>query len=403
MSTGHVPSRVSTATGEAPAAVPRALVVGGPEALVSSALGTGLVLGWGTVEDAVVALSEDGADVILLDGLLPPESLAHVLTAVGERGMGERPAIVVLATEGRRTNVESRHADQVDEFVNTLRGPEVLLARVRRALRTRECLQELSRKNAELAAIHSRLEGLAGRMADELRLAANLQRSLLPPAFHHPRLEVAREFIPFREIGGDYYDLVPLGPDRIALAIGDVMGKGVPAALLAANLKACLRAQLQSAEVSPEALVARVNRLFWEVTPKGLFASLVFAVLDIGEGTLRYVNAGHHHPFVVREDGSVHDLVAGGTVLGLVEESSYERGEIAVERGDLLILYSDGVTDRSNCAGDSYGADRLKEAIVRSRHDPARIALYSLLGEVQGWAGGAAPEDDMTLVVGKIL
>jgi serine phosphatase RsbU (regulator of sigma subunit) len=403
MSDARVSLRAPPAKGEVPSAFARALLVGEPPDHVCAALAGWLDLRRGSVEEAVLSASDGGSDLLLLDGSLPGPSLRLILEAVGRRRRGERPAVLVLANDGRRSNVESQLIDEVDDFVNGLRGPDVLLTRLRRALRTRESLQELSRKNAELEGLYTRLEGLAGRMAAELRLAANLQRSLLPQAFQHPRLEVAREFIPFREIGGDYYDLVPLGEDRIAFAIGDVMGKGVPAALLAANLKACLHAQLPSGEAHPAELVARVNRLFWEITPKGLFASLVFAVLDIDRGTLRYVNAGHDHPLLVRADGSVEALATGGTVLGLVEESVYERGEAAVRRGDVLVLYSDGVSDRANRAGEAYGADRLRDAVVRSRHEPARIALYSLLGEVQGWADGAAPEDDMTLVVVRAL
>jgi serine phosphatase RsbU (regulator of sigma subunit) len=403
MSDARVSLRVPSAKGEVPSALARGLLVGEPPAFVSAALAEWLDLRRGSVEDAVLCVSDGGSDLLLLDGSLPAPSLRLILEAVGRRRRGERPAVLVLANDGRRSNVESQLIDEVDDFVNGLRGPDVLLTRLRRALRTRESLQELSRKNAELEGLYSRLESLAGRMAAELRLAANLQRSLLPQAFQHPRLEVAREFIPFREIGGDYYDLVALGEGRIAFAIGDVMGKGVPAALLAANLKACLHAQLPSGEAHPEELVGRVNRLFWEITPKGLFASLVFAVLDIDLGALRYVNAGHDHPLLVRADGRVEALATGGTVLGLLEESVYERGEATIERGDVLVLYSDGVSDRANRAGEAYGADRLREAVVRSRHEPARIALYSLLGEVQGWADGAAPEVDMTLVVARAL
>jgi serine phosphatase RsbU (regulator of sigma subunit) len=403
MSDARVSLRPASGKGEVPSDLARALLIGDAPGVVHAALAGWLDLRRGTVEDAVLSAADGGSDLLLLDGSLPAPSLRLVLEAVGRRRRGERPAVLVLANDGKRSNVESELIDDVDDFVNGLRGPDVLLTRLRRALRTRESLLELSRKNTELEGLYTRLEGLAGRMAAELRLAANLQRSLLPQAFQHPRLEVAREFIPFREIGGDYYDLVPLDQDRIAFAIGDVMGKGVPAALLAANLKACLHAQLPAGGAHPEELVARVNRLFWEITPKGLFASLVFAVLDMARGTLLFVNAGHDHPLLVRADGSVEALATGGTVLGLLEDAVYERGETAVRRGDVLVLYSDGVSDRTNLAGEAYGADRLRDAAVRSRHEPARIALYSLLGEVQGWADGAAPEDDMTLVVARAL
>lgn len=269
--------------------------------------------------------------------------------------------------------------------------------------RVHAALLELQRKNVELTELYGKLEGMARRMAEELRLAGNLQRSLLPPPLNHPRLDLAREFLPVREIGGDYFDVVALSPSRLAIALGDVMGKGVPAALLAANLKACLRGQIQDCGVPVAELVARVNRLFWEVTPKGLFATLFFGVLDLDRGILEYVNAGHDYPFVVRGDGSVLDLVAGGTVLGLIETSEYEKGAVTLSRDDVLVAFTDGVTDRDNAKGDAFGVERLKQAALRTHRDPARIALYSMLGEAQGWAGGASPEDDMTLVVARLL
>jgi len=382
----------------------RTLVVGDPPGIVPEALRGMLDMMNGTIDDAVDALGTRTFELILLDGLLPGEALKTLLERVAEpQADGVRPAIVVLTEEGRRSNVDSALIGAADDFVNGTRGPEVILARVGRTLKTRAALLELSRKNAELEGLYARMEALAGRMADELRLAAHLQRSLLPPSLHHSRIDVAREFLPFREIGGDYYDLVALGRDRVAFALGDVMGKGVPAALLAANLKACLRAQLQTGDVDPAELVTKVNRLFWEITPKGLFASLVFAVVDPLDGRLRYVNAGHDHPFLIRSSGEVIDLELGGTVLGLLEGSRYECGEAEIKPSDMLVLYSDGITDRANAQGDAYGAERLKEAACRARQDGARIALYSLLGEVQDWAGGAAADDDMTLVVAKAL
>jgi sigma-B regulation protein RsbU (phosphoserine phosphatase) len=276
-----------------------------------------------------------------------------------------------------------------------------VLVRLRGALRVRGFVGELSRKNAELEGLYHRLEAMARRMADELRLASNVQRSLLPAPLQHGRLEIAREFIPFREIGGDYYDFIELAPDRLAVAIGDVMGKGVPAALMAANLKASVRAQIQGAATAPEELTRRVNRLFWDVTPPGLFCSLFFAVFDLEKGMLEYVNAGHHYPFLIRRDGTTLDLVEGGTVLGLAEDSHYRRGTAQLEPDDLVVLYSDGVTDRGNAEEELFGLDRLKEAALRSRADTARIVLYSLLGEVQGWSAGTPAEDDATLVVAK--
>lgn len=402
------PSGASSANGEtapasrAPSPRPRAVLVGSlPGIPEREALERTLELTTLSPEEAPAAAT-GSADVVLLDGSLSTSRLEACVQLVGRMGGAERPAVLVVATPERREELESLLEGHADDIVNGALGEEELLARIRGALRARGYLIELARKNAELAGLYDRLECMARRMAEELRLASNVQRSLMPPPLHHPRLDLAREFLPFREIGGDYYDLVPLGRDSLAFAIGDVMGKGVPAALLAANLKACLRAQLQSGDPAPAELAARVNRLFYEVTPRGLFATLFFGVFDLERGRFQYVNAGHDHPFRVRPDGSLQELVEGGTVLGLLEGSRYEQGEVDVRSGDLLVFYSDGVTDRVNSQGELYGLERLKEAAARNRFDAPRIVLYTLLGDVQGWSSGCPAEDDMTLVVAKV-
>ncbi len=390
------------AASPAPEPRARAFVVGEPGGFRDKDLEGALDLQRVGPADLVQALGNGAPDVLFLDGQLPAATLTQILEVVGRPGKAGRPAVIVVTEDGRRTQVEARLVDHADDFVNGSLGEEVLLARVRVAVRMRAVLDELARKNNELEGLYARVDNMARRMAEELRLASHVQRSLLPPPLHHPHLDVAGEFIPVREIGGDYYDLIPLDRDRLAVAIGDVMGKGVPAALLAANLKACLRAQVQASETAPEEMIARVNRLFWEVTPKGLFASLFFGVLDPEAGVMDYVNAGHEHPFVLGTGGALLDLAEGGTVLGLLEKTQYGRGQAPLGRGDMIVFFSDGLTDRTSPVGEMFGVERLKEAAARSRGDAARIALYSLLGEVQGFSGGLPAEDDVTLIVTRV-
>jgi serine phosphatase RsbU (regulator of sigma subunit) len=351
------------------------------------------------VAEAARLLISTRPEAVLLDAGLPASDLRALTRTFADDEA--RPAVLMVTARGHRKRLPERPPRAVDDLVSGALGERELVSRVRSALRVRGWMTELSRKNAELQSLYGHLEELAGRMAQELKLAASVQRSLLPPPLQHARLEVAKEFLPVREIGGDYYDFIPLGPHRLAFAIGDVMGKGVPAALLAANLKALMRAQVQAGDMCPEALVARVNRLFWEVVPNGLFSSLFYGIFDLEESRLDYVNAGHHYPFLVRPAGTVQDLVEGGTVLGLVEDSEYEKGHVRISRDDLLVFYSDGVTDRMSPEGEMYGVERLKDAAVHSRRDSARIALYTLLGEIQGWSGGSPADDDTTLVVAK--
>lgn len=263
-------------------------------------------------------------------------------------------------------------------------------------------LAELSRKNTELAQLYERVRALAARMADDLHLAARIQRGLLPVAPDDARLDIAYELIPFQEIGGDYFDLVPLTPGRLGLALGDVMGKGVPAALLAASVKTGLRAHIGRDSLSPQAAVAAVNRLFWEVSPKGRFATLFFAHLDLDAGRLAYVNAGHDPPLIVRADGRVERLAGTGPALGLLEQADYLANQMAFTGGDMLVAYSDGVTERVNVRGEPFGLERLIEHSLGVRGDPARLALYSLLGALQDFAAGVPAEDDQTLLVARL-
>ena len=390
-----MPARQAAAKNAVAAARPRTLVLGAPPGILESSLGLALDLGHTTLAEACAALEGQAADALLLDGNLPADHLAEILERVGPPGRAGRPAVIVVTDGGQRTQVEARLVEHADDFVNGALGSEVLLARVRTALRLKSLLDELSRKNDELGRLYA-------RMQEELRLAAHMQRSLLPPPLDHPRIEVAREFLPFRELGGDFFDLLPLSASRLAFGIGDVMGKGVSAALVAANLKACLRAQLQAADAPAAELVARVNRLFHEITPKGLFATLFFGLFDLEQGVLEYANAGHDYPFLLGSDGVAQDLMEGGTVLGLVADAGYQTGSVALAPDDVLVFYSDGLTDRMNAAGEAFCAWRLKEAASRNRSHGARILLYALLGEVQGWSAGTCAEDDMTLVVARV-
>jgi serine phosphatase RsbU (regulator of sigma subunit) len=358
-----------------------------------------------SAERAPDAIRQAEADVVVLDGSLADHDLEPVLSAVEALEEGVRPSLVVVTASERRSSFDRRRGWRrpPHAVLDGRRGGGEVVAGIQAVVQARRLTAELARREAQLRELQQGLDLLSGQMAEELRLASRMQRSLLPPAVEHPRLDVAREFLPFREIGGDYYDFLPLGPHRLAFAIGDVMGKGIAAALLAASLKAAVRAQLQGGAVAspPAEVVARVNRLFGEVAPRGLFASLFFAIFDLETLDVEYVNAGHDYPFVVRADGQVSDLREGGTLLGLVDGSAYEAGRVSLQRDDVVVFYSDGVTDRGDGDGNAFGAERLKEAARRSRADAARIILYSMLGDVQGWSGGTPPQDDATMVVFK--
>ncbi len=373
---------------------PRALLVGTARRL-EPALDERFELLGVTVGDAPGSLVDQHADLVVLD---PEMTGSEIQRLLAEQRHDPAPAFAVLgATPGHWAGPLGRH--EVASLAAASDG-EIGL-RLSELARTRRLSAELRLRETELQTVSEQLEQLERRLADDLRLAANVQRSLIPVPRVHPRVEFAREFIPYSEIGGDHFDMVWLGPDRVAMTIGDMMGKGVPAALLVANLKAALHAQLPH-EGGIDEVVARVNQLLCEVIPEDRFATFFLGVFDLEKRRLEYVNAGHHHPFVISKGGRIRDLDVGGTVLGLIPDSSYESAELQLSREDLLVFYTDGVTDRSNEDGETFGIERLKEAAIHSRADPARIALYSLLGEVQGFSGGRPQDDDLTLVVARL-
>ena len=253
-------------------------------------------------------IERERPDLLLVDGRLGDDVLGSLL---GRPQGPDRPGVIVLTSAESAGRLERLLRERADDFVDAGLAPRELVARVQVVLRLRGMRRELAAKSAEVVRLSARLEGIAGRMAEELRLASHVQRTLLPPPLVHPRLDLAAEYLPVREIGGDYYDVIPLEGGRLALALGDVMGKGVPAALLAANLKSCLRAHVQAGQLPPDETLVRVNRLFREVIPKGLFATLLFAVLDWRAGVVEYVNAGHEPGLLLRRDGSLVELDSG--------------------------------------------------------------------------------------------
>jgi serine phosphatase RsbU (regulator of sigma subunit) len=239
------------------------------------------------------------------------------------------------------------------------------------------------------------------RVAHELAIARQVQARLFPQSMPPSRsLEYAGACLPARAVGGDYYDFLRLGPDRLGLVIGDVMGKGIAAALLMANLQANLRSQAAFALDEPQRLLQSVNRLFCDNSPESSFASLFFAEYHDGTGGLRYVNCGHLCGLHLRRDGSVGRLEATSTVLGLFRDWECSVGECRLDPDDVLALYTDGVTEAFDTDGREFGEERLVEALRRHRSRPTDALLGALVDEVRAFSPHEQ-HDDLTLVVAR--
>jgi serine phosphatase RsbU (regulator of sigma subunit) len=239
------------------------------------------------------------------------------------------------------------------------------------------------------------------RIARELEFAKQVQARLFPqtlPAIQ--TLEYAGTCIQARQVGGDYYDFLDLGQDRFGLVIGDIAGKGFPAALLMANLQANLRSQCAIAIDEPQRLLRSVNRMFFENTAEGAYATLFFAEYCNHSRRLRYVNCGHLSGLVLRRDNSVERLDSTATVVGIFEEWDCEMAECSLACGDTLALYTDGITETFNEHGDDFGEHRLIAALRRHREQSSQSSIASIVEEVQQF-GTCEQQDDITLIVAK--
>jgi len=252
-------------------------------------------------------------------------------------------------------------------------------------------------ENAEL---HDRLLERAALERDVV-LARRIQDRLLPPAAPVlPTVDLAAATRPAQEIGGDYYDYLAMGRRTLGIALADVCGKGLPAALLLASAQAHLRARADET-VSPGALLARLNEELVALRQPEKFVCLAFARLDAQRRTLTWANAGLNPPLVVSEDGAVHELEHGGLILGVAPGQAYDDLETRCPRGTVVAFYTDGVTDSLN-GDEPYGVERLAEALVRHRGLRAARMVDRVLDESTAWHRDG-PADDRTLSIIKFL
>jgi sigma-B regulation protein RsbU (phosphoserine phosphatase) len=232
----------------------------------------------------------------------------------------------------------------------------------------------------------------------ELAEALKIQRRLLPQQV--PQVdgwELAVSWQPASGVGGDCFDAIRFDGARLALTIADVVGKGIPAALLMSNLQAAVRA-FASEAVEPSALCQQVNRILCGNIAEGRFISFFYCVLDTAAGVLTYTNAGHYLPMLVRANGSVERLGAGGPVLGVLGDAEYEQAQVSTAPGDRIVLFTDGLTEARNAADEEFGEQRLLDALIDHRACSAPALQARLADAVVTFTGGHL-QDDATLIV----
>jgi len=253
---------------------------------------------------------------------------------------------------------------------------------------------------AERRAAAEKLES-ERRAARELEIAKEVQLRLFPQTVPPiGTLDYAGLCIQARQVGGDYYDFLRLGQDRLGLVLGDISGKGIAAALLMANLQANLRTQYATALDDPPQFLKSVNQLFYENTPDNAYASLFFGEYDDRTRRLRYANCGHLPALLIRRGNTLEQLDSTCSVLGLFKDWNCSMAECQIFPGDVLALYTDGITESFDGSGEEFGGERLIECLRRHQELPVQTLLHSVVSDVRRFSPHEQ-HDDITLIVAK--
>jgi sigma-B regulation protein RsbU (phosphoserine phosphatase) len=366
----------------------------------------------GALEAAAPVVATDGFLITRLRAYpLPLPFAPNELAALAEWAAAHRPErldeIRALAGAGISLAVPLR--TRTETLGVLLLGPPV--GRDRFSVAEKEVL----RACADQFALMIENAGLTARVVEQeklrrdLALAVEVQKRLLPaqpPS--DPFVDLAADSIPARSIGGDYYDFIQMGEHRVGLALADVSGKGIAAALIMSVVQASLRIVTSDSDVSAPQLAAKLNQFLYRSTPASKYATFFYAHVDSGHRRLRYVNAGHNPPYLFRHSSAaattplVEELSTGGTVVGMFPEAEYDEGLVDLRCGDVLVAFTDGVPEAHNPAGEEFGEARLKEVVGAALSLPAADITARITTALRSWIQDAEQYDDMTLVVMKV-
>jgi sigma-B regulation protein RsbU (phosphoserine phosphatase) len=344
----------------------------GSESAFDLQIGQGIV-GW---------VAKSGQPVIVPDVRRDPR---YVAARLGTRSEIAAPLMV----EGRVIgvfNLESDHEDLYHEG-----HLELLLAFAAQAALAVE------RARTARARVEQR------RLERDLAIARDIQRSFLPASAPRvPGFDLAGTSISHDKVGGDYYDFITVSDTRLGLAIADVSGKGIPAGLLMAGFRMSLLAEIRN-EYAIRAVMRKVNRLLHESTERDRFVTAFYGVLDWRNGMIIFSNAGHNPPMVIRADGTVEELTEGGVALGVLEDTQYEERPVALHAGDVVVMYTDGISEAEDEHGEQFSPTRIEQVVRANPTHTARELTQDIVAAVLDWAGEKGPGDDLTLIVLRSL
>jgi sigma-B regulation protein RsbU (phosphoserine phosphatase) len=345
---------------------------------------------------ALAAIENGSYDLLLLDIMMPVLNGYETLERIRSDARWSDLPVIMISSLDEMDRVIRCIEMGAEDYLPKPFDPVLLRARAgacveRKRLRDERAVREKAEQR---------------RMRQELEMAACVQRRLLPDCIPQVEgLDLAGGCEPMREVGGDYFDFLPLDESHLGLVAADVAGKGMPAALVMATLAASLRNQVHQCEGRAAPLAEALNAQMNAWTDTGKFVTLFYGCLEIPSRRLRYVNAGHNLPLLARaakqKAAAIGD--AGGPVLGVLPDAHYEEGILDLAKGDVLVAYTDGVTEAFNAQDEDFGEDRLAAAVMRHRDKSAAGIQEAIMADVREWRGEAPQSDDVTLVVLKVV
>jgi len=343
--------------------------------------------------EAMANLERQQFDIVITDLRMPPPDGMEILRRTKEN-YPETVVVMITGQGSEEMAVEAMRLGADDYFPKPFDYEKIeeMLMRLNKAV-------ELERLKAENQLFHRRLER-------ELDVARKIQQVLLPqqiPAI--TGLSMSTFSQPAKSVGGDYHDLIKLRPGGLGIAIGDVSGKGMPASLLMANVQASLRRYSESG-YSPKEIIHRVNNALCPICQyieEHRFITLFYGMLDPETRKLIYSNAGHNYPLIFRKDGNVCDpLESTGLPCGIVEDSLYDEAEIGLRSGDVMLFYTDGITEATDSSGTIFGEERLRNIMLEDLQQDSSSLVANIHEELVRFIGVTPQEDDLTLMVLKV-
>ena len=243
----------------------------------------------------------------------------------------------------------------------------------------------------------------ARRLEHELAIARRIHKTFLPS--ENPRIEgfeIAGLNIPSAEVGGDYYDFIPIVDNQYGIAIGDVSGNGIPAALIMAAFRASLKAEIRN-NFAIRAILSKVNGLLYESIERDRYVTAAYGVLDSKNKIFTFSNAGHNPPVLFRSEGNIQFLKEGGMALGVFPNSTYEENSVFLKTGDIVLFYTDGVTEVKDSNETEFGENRLMETVIAAKNKSSKGIINYIIEEIKNFNNKREFEDDVTLIVLKTL